>query len=86
MATIKRTDTTMATIKRTDTTMATIKRTDTTMATIKRTDTTMATIKRTKWQTLHTKLMIEQHKSHQKPGVNSGVPLMAEDRVGVGKR
>ena len=56
------------------------------MATIKRTDNTMATIKKTKWQTLHTKLMIEQHKSHQKPGVNSGVPLMAEDRVGVSKR
>ena len=30
--------------------------------------------------------MIEQHKSHQKPEVNSGVPLMAEDRVGVSKR
>ena len=30
--------------------------------------------------------MIEQHKSHQKPGVNSGVPLMVEDRVGVSKR
>ena len=30
--------------------------------------------------------MIDQHKSHQKPEVNSGVPLMAEDRVGVSKR